>query len=245
MPNDDIARARPAFLDEERLVVRSPRSAAIAGLLFALLFSVSVIILKISVSDVRGDTGEWLANKAGWVTFAIGLMPFAGIFFLWFMGVVRARLGRFEDQFFSTVFQGSGLIFLAMVFVASGIAGGLIAGFARDPSGFPGSSAYYLGRDLITQIFGIYAMRMAAVFLISQATLWLRTKVMPRWLIFLTYPLALVLLFVFTRSFWIILVFPAWVFLVSVYILIVSFVRPRRAAGDGTATETPEPAASE
>ena len=241
MPGDDIVRSRPTFLDEERLVVRSPRSAAIAGLLFAILFSVSVIILKLSITGAGKDTGEWLANRAGWVSFAVGLMPFAGIFFLWFMGVVRARLGRFEDQFFSTVFQGSGLIFLAMVFVASGIAGAIIAGYARDPNGFPGSSAYYVARDLITQIFGIYAMRMAAVFLISQATLWLRTKVMPRWLIFLTYPLALVLLFVFTRSFWIILVFPAWVFLVSTYIMIVSFVRPRGAGRDETAAETPEP----
>ena len=135
------------------------------------------------MTDVSRDNGgQWLAEKAGWVTFAIGLMPFAGIFFLWFIGVVRARLGRLEDQFFSTVFLGSGLIFLAMVFVATGVAGAIVTGYARDPSGFPGSSTYYLARDLVTQIFGIYALRMAAVFLLSQATLWLRTKVMPRWM---------------------------------------------------------------
>ena len=230
------------FLAEERLVVRSPRSAAVAGLLFAIFFSVSVIILRLSVADVSRDSGGlWLAEKAGWVTFAIGLMPFAGIFFLWFIGVVRARLGRLEDQFFSTVFLGSGLIFLALVFVASGIAGAMVAGFARDPSGFPGSSTYFLCRDLIPQIFGIYAMRMAAVFLISQATLWLRTKVMPRWLIFLTYPLALVLLFVFTQSFWVVLVFPAWVFLVSTYVMVVSFRRPGAGVADGVAPDAVEP----
>jgi hypothetical protein len=230
-------------LQEERLVVRSPRSAAIAGLLFAILFSVSVIILKLSIVDVSRDNGgQWLRDSVGWVTFAIGLMPFAGIFFLWFMGVVRARLGRFEDQFFSTVFLGSGLIFLALVFVASGIAGAMVAGFGRDPSGFPGSTTYYLCRDLIPQIFGIYAMRMAAVFLISQATLWLRTKVMPRWLVLLTYPLALVMLFVFTWSFWVVLVFPAWVFLVSVYIMVVSFRHPGAGVVDGTTPQTPEPA---
>ena len=228
------------LLAEERLVVRSPRSAAIAGLLFAILFSVSVIILRLSVADVSRDNGGlWLAERAGWVTFAIGLMPFAGIFFLWFMGVVRARLGRFEDQFFSTVFLGSGLIFLAMVFVASGIAGAMVTGFVRDPNGFPGSSTYYLCRDLIPQIFGIYAMRMAAVFLISQATLWLRTKVMPRWIVFLTYPLALVLLFAFTQSFWVVLVFPGWVFLVSTYIMVVSF-RHRPDVGGASLPTTVE-----
>ena len=218
------------------MVVRSPRSAAIAGLLFAIFFSASVIILKLSVTDVSRDSGgAWLAEKAGWVTFAIGLMPFAGIFFLWFIGVVRARLGRLEDQFFSAVFLGSGLIFLAMVFVATGAAGAIVTGYARDPSGFPGSSTYYFARDFVTQIFGIYALRMAAVFLISQATLWMRTKVMPRWMALLTYPVALLLMFVFTRSFWVVLVFPAWVFLVSIYILIASFRRPRAGVEESTA----------
>ncbi len=61
---------------------------------------------------------------------------------------------------------------------------------------------------------------MAAVFLISQATLWLRTGVMPRWMALLTYVVALVLLFIVTQAEWVILVFPAWVFMVSVYILV-------------------------
>jgi hypothetical protein len=230
------------LLQEERLAVRSPRVAGITGLLFAVLFSVSVVILKVSVNDVSRDSGGgWLAEKASWVTFAIGLMPFAGIFFLWFIGVVRARLGRLEDQFFSAVFLGSGLIFLAMVFVAAGVAGALVLGYARDPQSFAGSTTYYFARDIITQIFSIYALRMAAVFLLSQATLWLRTKVMPRWMAVLTYPVALLLLFVFTQSFWVVLVFPAWVFLVSVYILVVRVRRPPEV-GDAATLTTPEAA---
>jgi hypothetical protein len=220
----------------------SPRAAGLTGLLFAVLFSVSVVILKVSVSDVSTDSGQWLADKSGWVKLAIGLMAFAGIFFLWFIGVVRARLGRLEDQFFSAVFLGSGLLFLAMVFVGTGVAGAIVTGYQRDPTGFPNSPTYWLARDIITQIFSIYALRMAAVFLLSQATLWLRTKVMPRWMAVITYPLALLLLFVFTESFWVVLVFPAWVLLVSVHILIVSF-RHRPDAGD-TAAQTAAAAAS-
>jgi hypothetical protein len=221
----------------------SPRAAGITGLLFAILFSVSVVILKVSVSDVSGEGGQWLADKTGSVKLAIGLMAFAGIFFLWFIGVVRARLGRLEDQFFSAVFLGSGLLFLAMVFVGTGVAGAIVTGYERDPSGFTNSTTYWLARDIITQIFSIYALRMAAVFLLSQATLWLRTKVMPRWMALLTYPLALLLLFVFTESFWVVLVFPAWVLLVSVHVLIVSF-RRRPDAGDA-ATPTDPHAASD
>jgi hypothetical protein len=55
-----------------------------------------------------------------------------------------------------------------------------------------------LRRQTVAQIFGVYALRMAAVFLISQATLWLRTGVMPRWMAFLTFPGA-VLLFIVTE----------------------------------------------
>ncbi len=216
---------------------RSPRSAAIAGLLFAILFAVSVSILYLSVSGAGRDTGEWLAESSGRFNFAIGLMPFAGLFFLWFIAVVRARLGRFEDQFFATVFLGSGLIFLAMVFVASGVAGALVTSYARNPEGFAGSPSYYLARDIIRQIFSVYALRMAAIFCFSQAFLWLRTKVMPRWLAYVTILVALVLLFAFSQSFWVVLLFPAWVFLVSTYLLLAGLTRRGREKMERTDSE--------
>ena len=114
--------------------------------------------------------------------FALSLVPFAGLFFLWFIAVARDRLGRFEDQFFSTVFLGSGLLFLAMVFAAAASAGAIAASYAKAPSGFAASGTYLYARHMIAQVFNVCALRMAAVFLISQATLWLRTGVMPRWM---------------------------------------------------------------
>ena len=70
---------------------------------------------------------------------------------------------------------------------------------------------------------------MAAVFLISQATLWLRTGVMPRWLALPTYSVALVLLFIVSQSTWVVLIFPAWVLIVSVYILVTHLAQPGAA----------------
>jgi hypothetical protein len=230
-------------LESRARAARSPRSAGVAGILFAVLFTISVTVLYVSVGGVGQDTGAWLAERSGLVSFGIGLMPFAGIFFLWFIGVVRARLGRFEDQFFSTVFMGSGLIFLALVFVAMSIAGAVLVGYARDPNGFVDSPTYYFARDAFRQVFSIYALRMAAVFLLSQGTLWLRTRVMPRWLIVITYLVSLLLLFAFSKSFWVLLVFPAWVFLVSSYVLIVSFVFETRGPGDDPAQAPGIPAA--
>jgi hypothetical protein len=210
----------------------TPIAGAIAGILFAVLFGVSVTIIRTTVADLADDTGAWLETGAGAFRFAVGLIPFAGLFFLWFIAVARERLGRFEDQFFSTVFLGSGLLFLAMIFAAGASAGAIAAAYTRDPSAFAASSTYFYARQIVAQIFNVYALRMAAVFLISQATLWMRTGVMPRWMALLTYVVALALLFVVTQASWVILVFPAWVFLVSVYILVTHLAGRRPAAVD-------------
>ncbi len=209
----------------------TPIAGAIAGILFAALFGTSVIIIMRSAGSVAKDTGAWLESGAGLFKFALGLLPFAGLFFLWFIAVVRQHLGRFEDQFFSTVFLGSGLLFLAMVFSAAAAGGAIVAAYAKDPSSFAGSTTYVYARHVIAQVFGVYALRMAAIFIISQSTLWLRTAVMPRWLVILSYAVAIVLLFVVTQSMWVVLVFPGWVLLVSVYILVVSLRRLAPEAG--------------
>jgi len=209
----------PAATGVERRAA-TPLAGAIAGILFAALFTISVAIMVTSVQDLATDTGAWLETDAGRFKFAVGLIPFAGLFFLWFIAVARERLGRYEDQFFSTVFLGSGLLFLAMIFAAAASAGAMVAAYTKDPAGFAASTTYVYARQVFSQIFNVYALRMAAVFLISQATLWLRTGVMPKWLAYATYVVALVLLFVTTQEIWVVLVFPAWVFLISVYILI-------------------------
>jgi hypothetical protein len=210
----------------------TPIAGAIAGILFAVLFSVSMTLMTTTMSDLAQDTGAWLETGADRFRFALGLLPFAGLFFLWFIAVARERLGRFEDQFFSTVFLGSGLLFLAMMFSAAASAGALVAAYAHDPAGFAASSTYFYARLIVAQIFGIYALKMAAVFLISQATLWVRTGVMPRWMALLTYAVALVLLFIYTQSQWVILIFPAWVLMISVYILVTRLAGGRQDARD-------------
>ena len=46
------------------------------------------------------------------------------------------------------------------------------------------------------QFASVYALRMAGVFMISVGTIWLRTQLMPRWFVDLTYVLALSLILV-------------------------------------------------
>jgi len=200
--------------------LKTPRAAALAGILFTVLFSSSYILIRLSIPSNPADAGAWLEERGETVSLALSLLPFAGIAFLWFIGVVRDRLGRLEDQFFSTVFFGSGLLFLAMAFISAALAGGIVATYALEHSKFIDSGLYTLIRIVMYRVTNIYAIKMAGVFMISLGTIWVRTGLMPRWLAFLTYVLALMLLLIITSSLWVTLVFPAWVGAVSLYILL-------------------------
>ncbi|WP_167046128.1 hypothetical protein [Salinibacterium sp. ZJ454] len=210
----------------------SPRAAALAGVLFAVLFSAALILMRTSLPEQLSSAEDWLDDDDGAatrLTIGLSLVPFAGIAFLWFMGVVRDRFKETEDQLFSSVFIGSGLLFLAMVFVSAAIAGGIVATvpFLTDEDSRAEVATF--GRAVMVQVTNIYALRMAGVLLISLGTMWLRTGVMPRWLAFVTYAVAIVLLFVTSLSLWVTLVFPAWVFGVSILILIQNYRRQARA----------------
>jgi hypothetical protein len=199
--------------------LKTPHAAAVAGILFTVLFSSSVVLIRLSIPGNPAEGGTWLKDRAGTVALALSLLPFAGIAFLWFMGVVRDRMGHLEDQFFSTVFFGSGLLFLAMTFVSAALAGGVLATYALEPGKLIDSGMYILVRTVMYRITNVYAIKMAGVFMISLGTIWVRTQLMPRWLAFLTYALALGLLLSIGSSLWVTLIFPAWVGVVSGYIL--------------------------
>lgn len=111
-------------LTDDRL--KTPRAAAVAGIVFSVLFIISLVLTRTSVPADPQDGGTWLASDLKTVALAIYLLPFAGIAFLWFIGVLRDRMGAQEDRFFATVFMGSGLLFLALLFVAGAIAAGTL-----------------------------------------------------------------------------------------------------------------------
>ena len=166
--------------------------------------------------------GAWLETNSRTISLGFNLVPYAGIAFLWFIGVIRDRLGDMEDRFFATVFLGSGLLFLALTFVGAALAGGLLSSYAVASSALVESGVFTYSRAVMYQIINVYAIRMAGVFMISLGTIWLRTGLMHRGWAFLTYTLALVLLLSIGYSLWVTLVFPGWVLAVSVYFLILN-----------------------
>jgi hypothetical protein len=205
---------------ERRLT--TPRAAAIAGILFAILYITSQLLILLAVPESATDRAAALTENARTISLALSLVPLSGIAFLWFIGVVRDRLGEHEDRFFATVFLGSGLLYLGMVFVAAAMAGGLLASFAADP-GLVDDPIYAFSRSVMYQITNIYSLRMASVFVSSLATILLRTGVMPRWFAILTNVLALIMLVNFSYEVLLVFLFPAWVFTFSLLILIANF----------------------
>jgi MFS family permease len=150
----------------------------------------------------------------------MNLVPFDGVAFLWFIGVLRDRLGRKEDRFFSTVFFGSGLLFLAMLFTAAAIIAAIIFVFATEPNLIINSATYRVTRTIAYDLMNVYAIKMAAVFMVSTSTVTIFTDLAPRWIAFLGFGLAAIILFVGQAITWSIFILPTWVFLISTYILI-------------------------
>ena len=204
---------------QARSPLRTPRAAAVAGIIFSVLSITALTLLRLSAPGNPRAAGVWLTDSGHRAAVAVGLnlVPFAGIAFLWFIGVLRDRIGEREDRFFSTVFLGSGLLFVGMLFVGAAVAGGLVTSSAS--SALPGSGTLALGRNVTTSLLNVYAMRMAAVFTLTTVTIARRTRIVPRWLAVAGLACAVVLLVGTGITPWLELVFPAWILALSLDIL--------------------------
>jgi hypothetical protein len=228
-------RKEEALIDTDRFSTRkklkTPRAAAISGILFALLYGAGLALIRSSIpSNPSIENITWLVNNAKNITLGLNLIPFAGIAFLWFIGVIRDRLGDMEDRLFATVFLGSGLLFLALNFVGAAMAAGLLSSYPMHKEALLESGVYTYSRIVMSNVINIYAIRMAGVFMISLGTIWLRTGLMHRVWVFITYALALLLLLSVSFSAILPLVFPGWVLAVSVYLLILNLKdKPQKA----------------
>ncbi|TKA00380.1 hypothetical protein [Actinacidiphila oryziradicis] len=217
-------------MERKSQALRTPRAAGLVGIIFALLLAAAIILIRLAIPERPGNAGDvWLTDpsRRRTVQTALRLIPFAGIFFLWFMGAVRARIGKAEDQFFATVFLGSGLVFVATLFGAAAAAGSLLAtadayGTGSEPQ------MWSFGHHLTYSLLTTYSMRMAAVFTVSTSSIGHRFRVLPGWLSLLGCPVALTLLLVADSIAWSELVFPLWALVVSLHLLVASF-RPQPA----------------
>ena len=211
MDDDEITLIR------ERL--RTPRAAAIAGFIFSILLMTSQILVWITLPKQATTQAAQIVQHSQAVLFALNLLPLAGVAFLWFIAVVRDHLGEQEDRFFTTVFLGSGLLYIAMIFIGTAIAGALVSLLLDESAKGSVPVSYLLVRAEVYRFMSQFATKMAAVFMMSGSTIFIRTRLVPRWLALVGYAAAAGLLLSVGIVTWIPAVFPVWVMLVSGYIL--------------------------
>lgn len=211
-------------MDQPKVVtgmrLRTPQAGAAAGIVFSILLITIFWLLRTAVPPEPLEAEAWLSSSSASVSVALNLVPFAGIAFLWFLGALRDRLGTLEDQFFATVFFGSALLFLAMLFTAAAAMGALILAFVGQPSAEINSATTHFARATAYLIMNVYAIKMAAVFMISTSTVIISTSIVPRWIAIVGFALAVLLLLGSQFTGWSFMVMPFWVFLVSSSILL-------------------------
>lgn len=209
-------------MQSETLVkqLRNPASAAVAGIIFSVILI--WVLAQFHASVPAKPSTDWLndPSRRQSVQNAVSLIPFAGIAFLWFIGVIRTRLGEREDKLFATVFLGSGLLFVALLFLAGALLTTVLILYDR---GIPvGADSLLLLVVFTKSMMGLFGARMAAVFTISVSSIGMRTKMVPKWLALVGYATGVLLLLSPPLSNWTQLLFPTWVLLFSIYILVAS-----------------------
>lgn len=214
-------------------VLQPPKAAAIAGVIFAVLTIISLVLIRLAAPAAQSDSGLWLMDsvRRNAVRLGIQLIPFAGIAFLWFIGVLRNRIGEFEDQFFTSVFLGSGLLFVGSFFASAAFSAAVVETVANGRLSILGTDSYYLSRQLAGAFMNVFAIKMAGVFMMSSSTIVIRTGILPRWVAFSGFSCAVVLLLAITNWPWIALLFPLWMLVVSARILVAEFRPAGRRVG--------------
>jgi hypothetical protein len=191
------------------------RAAGIAGLIFSVLITISFVIFRAFPPDESGIPPE---GRDPWLV-GLYLIPFAGIAFLWFLATLRRRIGRLEDQFFATVFLGSGLLFVAMLFAASAAASSAVAMARFQAEGTLNQTAFEFGEALSETLFYVFAIKMAAAFMLVSSTIGRRTNAFPGWLVAAGAVAGIVMLFSVSFFQPLAVIFPLWVAAVSLLLL--------------------------
>lgn len=218
--------------------LNSPRAAAAAGIIFSFLMLTVLIMTKdFTEVNTKNIATEWADTWSGTASLAVILVSFAGIAFLWFTGVIRDRLGEQEDRFFATIFLSSGIILVVLFFIWGAILSAIISTEILITTKLA-AHLYVFAFTLMNAITGTYGLRVASIYMFTICTLWTKTGAMPRWLTILTYILAFGFLLTAQSIKEAQYIFPAWVLLVSVYILYLNYLGKRQPPSNQDSSET-------
>jgi hypothetical protein len=202
---------------------RSLEAAAVAGVLHSVLSLVATFLLLDSVDPDDGDAAvaAYLSDEANQsrALLALNLLALSSIAFLWFVAVIRRRVGERESRFFGTVFFGSGLL-VTVTWITAGVLYAAPALAARSFDSVATSDTVAVLQSAGLAMASVMGSRVEAVFVVSTTTVGRLSGAFPRWLVGLGYALGLVLLLFPVPNDLGTYLFPCWVLLVSLMMLL-------------------------
>jgi hypothetical protein len=148
------------------------------------------------------------------------------------MGVMRDLLGELEDKFLSTVSLSSGIIMVALTFVWAATYGAIFSTYQLVGDTLTDLNIFIYATAFNNELIGNYLLRMGGVYMLSSSMLWIRTKVVPRWLSIVTIIVAVPFLLFAKELVWARVLGPAWAMMVSIFILILNFRPKQQREGD-------------
>jgi hypothetical protein len=214
----------------------SIEGAALAGVACAMQLALTGFLLSrqpgVGASDA--ELARWFVDPSNRETVLIGLnfAPIGAVSFLWFIAVIRKRIGDREDRFFATVFFGSGLTFaiLAVTSAVAAAAPTLVVQYGGVVS--PDRQTIALAHGLWFGLYVVGGSRFAAVFMFVTSTVGTKFGAFPRWLSIFGYIVAVVLFVAGGFSGSLDFLFVVWLLVVSLTLLV-----RRHATIDGTGPE--------
>jgi hypothetical protein len=221
----DVSDAAMSGPKQKRSIPRSMRSieaAAVAGLLHGALSIAGSAMLLRAPDPGDGDAvvAAWYLDEANQRSMILGvnLMTVSSIMFVWFVAVIRRRVGDRENRFFGTVFLGSALL-VAGAWLTAAVLYAAPAVAARTFGVVPDAGSVAMSQAGGITIASVVATRLEAVFIISTTTVGRLSEAFRPWLVAVGYAVGLTLLLVPVPNVVLTWVFPVWVALISLTLL--------------------------
>lgn len=206
-----------------RARLASIEAAAVAGLVCAVGWSLALrgLLATPGIGAPAEEVERFAADPANATAVVAWLqvLVFSTIAFLWFVGVVRGRIGDREPKLFGTVFFGASILLAALLFVGATLLAApslqiALAGTTPDPE------AAALLRAAAAGVLSIFLPRIAMLVMFSTASLGRATGALPRWLVIATYAIGVFELVNVTVDAPTVFLVPAWIAVVSVVLLV-------------------------
>jgi hypothetical protein len=213
------------------------RLTAVSGILFAGLFIAALVLVRQAPGLAAPDrvyTAFYTVGRGNvLVTVGLYIVPFAGIAYLWHMSATRMLIESLPGS--TSELPGwlqltAGVLFVCMLFAGTAAVGAvaLLTVFSTTPLPSP-----EVARTLTAAGYGmvfVFGVRAAGMYMITTTTLIRRRALLPRPLAVVSHLGAAFLLLSTTFHPATLLVFPGWVLLLSVVLLVHAARPPRPSA---------------